>query len=75
MISPIQYFQIMTPDTKGILRPFEVNQFNETDPFFETEDQAKLFIADNFFDSQQPGEPERKDLVLIILPVFLCRFK
>jgi hypothetical protein len=74
MRKPIKYYQIMTPATNGILRPFEVNQFGEVDSFFESEGQAEQFIADHFLDAQQE-DGEKKELVLIILPVFICQFK
>lgn len=72
---PVKYFQIMTPGINGVLRPFEVNQFGETESFFYSEAEAEKFIAKHFADAQQPGEVEKKELVLIIMPVFLCRFR
>lgn len=77
-MKPVKYYQIMTPDPQGILRPFEVNQFGETDSFFKTQFEAQEFIEEHFLDAQEVGSNppiDQTDVVLVVLPVFLCRFK
>lgn len=76
-MTPIKYYQILTPDNKGVIRPFEVNQFGESDPFFASQSDAENFIKENFLNAQTPMlEPaDRVDLVLIVCPIFLVRFK
>jgi hypothetical protein len=74
MSKPVKYFQILTPDSKGILKPFEVNQFGETDSFFKTESDAEKFIIENFKDAQSDGI-DKTEAVLIVMPVFLIQYK
>jgi hypothetical protein len=77
-MKPVKYYQIVTPDPIGVLRPLEVNQFGEVDSFFSTQREAEQFIEDHFDDHQEVGSSppsERVDIVLSIVPVYLCRFK
>lgn len=76
-MKPNRYYQIVSPDSHGILRPFEVNQFGETG-FFETYEQAEQFIEEHFKDAQDVGSVpviDKTEIVLSIIPVYLCRFK
>jgi len=75
-MEPKKYFQIQTPGTDGVLRPLEVNQYGESDSFFDTEEEAELFIRQTFADAQSPemNPDDKTDLVLIVLPVFCVRF-
>jgi hypothetical protein len=77
-MKPVKYYQIVTPDTNGVLRPFEINQFGEVDSFFKTSYEAEEFIKNNFLDAQETGSNppiNQVDVVLSIMPVFLCRYK
>jgi hypothetical protein len=77
-MKPIKYYQIVTPDAQGILRPFETNQFGEPDGFFKTQFAAQEFIEEHFLDAQETGSNppiDKTDIVLSIIPVWLCRFK
>jgi hypothetical protein len=76
-MKPIKYYQIVTPDENGVLRPFEVNQFNETEDLFR-EGEAETFIEEHFLDRQETGSHppiDQTDLVLAIIPVYKVRFK
>lgn len=76
MKAPVKYFQICTPGVDGVLRPLEINQYGETDSFFATEDEVEKFIHEHFWDAQDDERPDDKtDIVLVILPLYLCRFK
>ena len=77
-MTPRKYFQIVTPDVNGVLRPFEVQQYGETESVFNTMDEAEQFINEHFDDYQEIGSDprvERKDLVLSVIPVWMVRFK
>lgn len=77
-MKPVKYYQILTPDPNGVFRPFEVNQFSETDSFFESEQQAQEFIEEHFLDAQEIGSDppiDKTELVLTVVPVWLLRFK
>jgi hypothetical protein len=77
-MKPIKYYQIMTPDNNGVLRPFETVQFPGGLSFYESEQDAEEFIKANFLDAQEVGSVppiDHTDVVFIILPLFKCRFK
>ena len=77
-MKPIKYYQIVTPDANGIMRPFEVDQFGVTDPFFKTMFEADEWICEHLEDAQEIGSnpPEDKvEVILSVIPVYLCRYK
>jgi hypothetical protein len=77
-MEPVKYYQIMTPDNDGVLRPFETIQFPGGRSFYDTQEDAEEFIKTNLLDAQEIGSNppiDHTDVVLIILPIFKCRFK
>lgn len=77
MATPKKYFQICSIDAKGTIHPFEIHQFGEIDTFFTSEVEAEEWIKANLKDSQSPELTpiQKTDAVLIILPIFIIRYK
>lgn len=70
-MKPKKYFTICYIDN-GLVKPFETHQFGEPNNWFETEVEAEQWIMDMFLDAPL-GEVNK--MALIVLPVFLIKFK
>lgn len=77
MAIPVKYFQICTIEADGTIHPFEINQFGETYPFFSSQVEAEKWVTDNLKDAQSPElvPTQKRDAVLVILPIFIIRYK
>lgn len=77
-MKPVKYFQIVSFDKEGVMKPLEVNQFGHSSGLFDSENEAEQFINEEFLDSQEIGSYppiDKVDLVISVIPIYLVRFK